>query len=474
MRLRASLSGLLILAATALLTGCGAQTTAAKPRITAKAVVVTATAAATATATATAAATAVLAPSPLTTHFGASTSGTSTVTLNGHPLTVPSGWHVEQWATASDARLEAWTPAGALLVSEPDNGKIVELTPNAQRPGATPRRSTVVSGLAEPQGMAFDRVGGHEWLYVAEDDEIDCYRWLGTGVGSRTVIVRNLPDTAPAGSDNHTLKNIVVGPGHRIYVDIGSGSNAGPVAQSNPPRASIVSYLPSGAGRRIVATGVRNGDGLSVDPDGAVWTAVNGRDQIAYPFDHAYADSGDAYASVVGAYVDNHPTDQVAKITAGRNLGWPYCDADPDVSPGSEFTTFRYTDLPFIDDEQTNPHGSQLNCAKLPRLQVGIPAHSAPLGFHFLEYSTLGAPWSGGAIVAVHGSWDRQPPRAPAVLWMPWNAKTRTLGAPRTIISGFQTASGQRWGRVVDAVPGPDGSLYVSDDQAGAIYRFTP
>jgi glucose/arabinose dehydrogenase len=57
---------------------------------------------------------------------------------------------------------------------------------------------------------------------------------------------------------------------------------------------------------------------------------------------------------------------------------------------------------------------------------------------------------------------------------MPWNAKTRTLGAPRTIISGFQTASGQRWGRVVDAVPGPDGSLYVSDDQAGAIYRFTP
>ncbi|MFZ0383071.1 MAG: hypothetical protein WAL38_34940, partial [Solirubrobacteraceae bacterium] len=125
-------------------------------------------------------------------------------------------------------------------------------------------------------------------------------------------------------------------------------------------------------------------------------------------------------------------------------------------------------------DAQTNPTGARLNCASLAPIERGLPAHSAPLGFHFLEGSRLPAPWTGGAVVAVHGSWDRQPPRAPAVLWLPWDASTHTLGAPIALISGFQLASGDRWGRPVDAVPGPDGALYVSDDTAGAIYRIVP
>ena len=76
----------------------------------------------------------------------------------------------------------------------------------------------------------------------------------------------------------------------------------------------------------------------------------------------------------------------------------------------------------FDPDAQTNPGGRQLDCAKLPRIERGLPAHSAPLGFNFLEGSSLRSPWNAGAVVAVHGSWDRHPPRAPAVLWMPWNA----------------------------------------------------
>ena len=57
---------------------------------------------------------------------------------------------------------------------------------------------------------------------------------------------------------------------------------------------------------------------------------------------------------------------------------------------------------------------------------------------------------------------------------MPWNAHTRTLGAPHVLLSGFQNPDGDRWGRLADAVPGPDGALYVSDDQAGAILRIVP
>jgi glucose/arabinose dehydrogenase len=388
-------------------------------------------------------------------------------------LKLPRGWTAEVWARVGDARLEAWTPQGDLLVSQPNAGSIVELAPRRNR-RAAPAQHTLVSGLSAPQGMAFAHVAGQEVLYVAEDDAIDRYVWRDGRLGARTRVVPNLPDTAPSGSDNHTLKNVVVGADHRIYVDIGSGSNASPPGRSSPPRASVVSYNANGADMRVVATGVRNGDGLSFAPDGTLWTAVNERDQISYPFHRSYGGGGDAYGQVIQAYVNNHPPDEIARLTPGRNLGWPYCDPDPDVAPGQPGTGFRYGNLPFTDDQQTNPHGAALDCAKLPPLNRGIPAHSAPLGFHFLEGSRVASPWSHGAVVAVHGSWDRQPPRAPAVLWLPWEPATGTLGSAVTLVGGFQDAAGNRWGRPVDAVPGPDGALYVSDDTAGAIYRIVP
>ncbi len=385
-----------------------------------------------------------------------------------HTLRLPPGWKVEVWASVPDARLEQWTPQGALLVSDPSDGKIVELTPHSNR-SAPPAQRVIVSGLNQPQGMAFDNVGGHVVLYVAETDEIDRYAWFGDHVGPRTVLIAHLP----SGSD-HTLKNIVVGPGHDLFFDIGSTANASPSPPSNPPYATVMEYASSGKRLRIWATGVRNGDGLSFAPDGSLWTAVNERDDIAYPFHHAYGGHSDAYGQVIQAYVNNHPPDEVAKLTAGRNLGWPYCNPDPDLRRGAGSTGFRYQDLGFDFDQQNNAGGRVLNCRRLAPLNVGIPAHSAPLGFHFLEGSGLPSRWRSGAVVAVHGSWDRQPPRAPAVLWMRWYPTRHTLGAAQNLITGFQYPNGSRWGRPVDAVPGPDGALYVSDDTAGAIYRVVP
>jgi glucose/arabinose dehydrogenase len=391
----------------------------------------------------------------------------------GLHVRLPRGWRAEVWARVPGARLEAWTPQGDLLVSQPSTGEVMELVPRRDR-SASPAQHVLVSGLSTPQGLAFAKLDGHEVLYVAEDDAIDQFAWNDGRVGAQRVIVSGLPDTAPAGSDNHMLKNVVVGPGGRLYVDIGSGSNASPPTQTDPPRAAVVSYSADGTGMQVVATGVRNGDGLSFAPDGTLWTAVNERDQISYPFHHAYRGVSDAYGQVIPAYVDNHPPDEVARLTPGRNLGWPYCDPDPDVSPGATGTSLRYAELPFTDDQQTNPGGTMLDCAKLTPLDRGLPAHSAPLGFHFLEGTDLPARWTQGAILAVHGSWDREPPRAPAVLWLPWNGKTETLGAPITLVGGFQDADGTRWGRPADAVAGPDGAVYVSDDQAGAIYRIVP
>jgi glucose/arabinose dehydrogenase len=130
--------------------------------------------------------------------------------------------------------------------------------------------------------------------------------------------------------------------------------------------------------------------------------------------------------------------------------------------------------VPLVADALTNPGGTKLDCASLAPVAVGLPAHSAPLGMAFLEDSKIPPPWSGGAVIAIHGSWDRHPPRAPAVLWLPWDAAKNTLTPAVTLIAGFENSNETYWGRPVDAVPGPDGALYVSDDSAGAIYRLVP
>jgi glucose/arabinose dehydrogenase len=219
-----------------------------------------------------------------------------------------------------------------------------------------------------------------------------------------------------------------------------------------------------------VERGVRNGEGLALAPDGKVWTAVNNRDNIPYPFDGTYHGYTDAFGRVIQAYVNNHPPDEVVPVVAGRNLGWPYCDPDQDENtPRGSLAS-----IPLVANALTNRGMVSMDCAKLPRINVGLPAHSAPLGMSFLEGTTVGPPWSGGAVVAAHGSWDRDPPLSPAVLWMAWNKATHTLEPAITLITGFQLPNGSRWGRPADVVAGPGGALYVSDDTAGAIYRLMP
>jgi glucose/arabinose dehydrogenase len=377
-----------------------------------------------------------------------------------HQLTVPSGWTVRVWARVNDARMEAWTPEGDLLVSTPNDGSITELTPDAS---GTATVTTLLSGLTYPQGMAFAQLN-HQWvLYVGESDQIDRYPWGPHGIsGARTVIAKNLPDLDSAGDDVHRPKDVTVAADGTVYFNVGSSSNANPDDRTmTPPRAVIMSVRPDGTGLQVVERGVRNGEGLAVAPNGAVWTAVNERDNIPYP---------SPGGQVIQSYVDNHPPDEVVPVTAGRDLGWPYCDPDQDRShPAGSLAN-----IPLVANSGTNPTGTALDCATLAPIEVGLPAHSAPLGLTFLEGSKIPAPWSGGAVVAVHGSWDRQPPRAPAVMWLPWDATKNTLAPAVALISGFENSDDSYWGRPVDAVPGPDGALYVSDDTAGAIYRLLP
>jgi glucose/arabinose dehydrogenase len=384
-------------------------------------------------------------------------------------LRMPLGWTARVWARVPDARMEAWTPGGDLLVSEPGLGKIDELVPDRS---GTARTRTLLRGLTEPQGMAFAKVSGRWVLYVAESDEIDRYPWGRHGIdGARAIVVANLPDTDPSGDDVHRPKDLVVTRNGTIYFGVGSSSNANPDDLTmNPPRAVIMSVRPDGTHLTVVERGVRNGEGLALAPDGVVWTAVNNRDNIPYPFHRRYGGHRDAFGLVMQSYVNNHPPDEVVPVVAGRNLGWPYCNPDQDENhPAGSLAG-----IPFVADALTNPGGRHLNCATLPRLTIGLPAHTAPLGMSFLEGSGIPRPWSGGAVIAAHGSWNRVPPRSPAVLWLAWNSRQRTLEPAITLVTGFQLAGGSRWGRPVDVVPGPGPALYVSDDTAGAIYRLVP
>jgi len=386
-----------------------------------------------------------------------------------HTLTVPEGWTARVWARVPGARMEAWTPEGDLLVSVPGDGKVVELRPDT---AGTATVTTLLTGLTGPQRMAFARLDGRWVLYVAESDQIDRYPWGSGGIsGARTVIAARLPDLDPSGDDVHSAKDVAVAAGGTVYFNVGSSSNANPDDRTmSPQRAVIMAVSPGGTGLRVVERGVRNGEGLAVAPDGTVWTAVNERDNIPYPFHGPYGSDGDAFGQVIQAYVNNHPPDEVVPVTAGRDLGWPYCNPDQDRNhPAGSLAS-----VPLVPDAVTNPGGTKLDCSALAPIEVGLPAHTAPLGMTFLEGSRIQAPWSGGAVIAGHGSWDRQPPRAPAVLWLAWNAAKGTLEPAVTLVGGFENPDGSYWGRPVDAVPGPDGALYVSDDTAGAIYRLAP
>jgi glucose/arabinose dehydrogenase len=384
-------------------------------------------------------------------------------------LTVPAGWTARVWSRVPDARMEAWTPEGDLLVSTPNDGSIRELRPDAV---GTATMTTLLSGLTFPQGLAFAKLGGRWVLYVAESDQIDRYPWGPAGIsGTRTVIASGLPDQDPSGDDVHRAKDVTVAADGTVYFNVGSSSNANPDDRTmTPQRAVIMAVRPDGTDLRVAERGVRNGEGLAVAPDGSVWTAVNERDNIPYPAHGPYATYSDAFGHVIQAYVNNHPPDEVVPVTAGRDLGWPYCDPDQDDSnPAGSLA-----DVPLVPNAATNPGGTELNCKALTPVEVGLPAHTAPLGITFLSGSKIPAPWSAGAVVAGHGSWDRQPQQVPAVLWLAWNAAKATLMPAVTLVGGFQNADGSYWGRPVDAVPGPDGALYVSDDDAGAVYRLVP
>ncbi|WP_433084202.1 PQQ-dependent sugar dehydrogenase [Dactylosporangium sp. CA-052675] len=370
-------------------------------------------------------------------------------------LQLPAGWKASVYARVDKARFMALTPSGDLLVSQPGAGKV-----QLVRAGAV---SEFATGLRQPHDMVFAPVNGQTYLFIAESNRVVRYPYTNGDTKARNgeVVADGLPDTSTPelrGTYAHVLKNIAVH-GQTLYVSIASTCNACVSdTESDPERAAIYTYAAGGtnASRHLLAHGIRNAEGLAFRPGSdELWIVVNNRDNTLVPDDRDVDGDGKSdKGQRMPQFVDNYPPEEMIKVRDGGFYGWPFCNPNSDNG---------LRNMGFLRDYELNRDGSKADCAKADPIDLGLPAHSAPLGLTF---------YNGGAIVPLHGSWNRTKPAGYKVLFIPWTANGP--GDPVDLATGFVGADGKWWGRPVDAAVDTDGTLLISDDGSGTILRLTP
>jgi glucose/arabinose dehydrogenase len=381
-------------------------------------------------------------------------------------LTLPAGWSATVYARITKARFMSPTPDGHLLVSQPSTGRVWLVRRGGDGTGQV---SEFVGGLDRPHDIVFADVGGRTWIFIAEAHRVVRYPYAAGERRARSgeVVVDGLPtERSPelGGQYAHVLKNIAVRDGV-LYLSIASTCNACVSdTVSDPQRATIYVYDAGGhnADRRLFARGLRNAEGLAFVPGTAdLWVVVNNRDNIVVPDDRDVDGDGvsDKGRKLI-QYVDDHPPEEFIHVREGGFYGWPFCN--PNIDAGLR-------DMPYDRDLELNPDGGAADCAAATRVDVGIQAHSAPLGLTFTQGTA--AP-DLGAVIALHGSWNRSEPTGYKVIHFPW---ANGPGEQRDLATGWlDPETGQVWGRPVDVAVDADGTLLVSDDFANAVIRLSP
>lgn len=347
-------------------------------------------------------------------------------------LKLPPGFNIRVFASVPRARMMAFTPGGTLLVSETAEGKVVAL-PDPQPTGRAQRIVTVLSGLNLPHGLAFHQGK----LYIAESDAVSRYDWneaaLHVANGQK---IADLP-----GAGEHFTRTILFANG-KLYVSIGSDCNI--CIEQDPKRATVLEMNPDGSAAHIFARGLRNAVGLALNPKtGTVWVTDNGRDYLG----------------------DNLPPDEIDDLGRGGDFGWPYCYGNRVPDPAHE-----------AEGEKRCP-------STIPPV-VELQAHSAPLGLAFYEGSSFPLDYRNNLFVAYHGSWNRSIPTGYKVVRIPLDevfgrvmggTKSEPQDKVKDFITGWMPDHERAavMGRPVDVIFGRDGAMYVSDDDAGVVYRVT-
>jgi len=340
-------------------------------------------------------------------------------------LNLPPGFGVSTFAQGlRDPRMMALGPDGQLYVAERGAGRIVRL-PDRDGDGVADGVEVVAEGLDAPSSIAFYQDGS---LYAGETkrvlrlsapDEADEY--IRGVFQERETIVDGLP------SGGHATRTVLFSPdGSALFVSIGSSCNV--CVEEDARRAAIMRYNPDGSGGQVYAQGLRNAVGITFRPGtGELWATNNGRDWLG----------------------DDQPPETVYHLHEGDNAGWPYCHSGRIVDPD---------------------YGGPNSCDGVVAPAVEMQAHSAPLGLTFYTGAQFPEEYRGDLFVAFHGSWNRAVPTGYKVVRIP--IQDGQAGQAQDFATGWLRANGSQWGRPVDVLTGADGSLFVSDDSGGSIYRI--
>jgi len=311
-------------------------------------------------------------------------------------------------------------PDGWIYVAERGANRIVRL-PDRDGDGLAEGIEVVAGGLDQPSSLAFYRDGS---LYVGETTRV--LRLSDPDARgafqSVTVVVDGLPPRV-----GHSTRTVLFSPGGQwLFVSVGSSCNV--CLEQDPRRATIVRYTPDGGDETIFAEGLRNAVGITFRPGtGELWATNNGRDWLG----------------------DDQPPETVYLVREGDDAGWPRCHAARIVDPD---------------------FGGPGACDGVAAPAVEMQAHSAPLGLTFYTGQQFPEAYRGDLFVAFHGSWNRSQPTGYKVVRIPMVGGSP--GPVSDFAAGWLRGDGSNWGRPVDVLMGTDGSLYVSDDGRGNVYRI--
>ena len=335
-------------------------------------------------------------------------------------LKLPPGFTVEVIARVPNARAMTLGAAGTLFVGTATAGKVYALT--LPPPGATGEAviNVIASGLREPAGVAFRDSA----LYVSAVSRIlrfdDIERRLADP--PQPVVVS---DRFPT-DGHHGRKFIAFGPDGKLYVPVGVPCN---ICEPDPDRYGIVMRMNSdGTGLEVFARGLRNSVGFDWDPrTRELWFTDNGRDQLG----------------------DDLPPDTLNHAPrAGLRFGYPYCHGG--TLPDPEF-------------------GAKRPCSAFRPPAQNLGPHVAALGMRFYTGTQFPAAYRNRIFIAEHGSWNRSRKIGYRVTMVTLDGGKSVRYEP--FAEGW--LQGERaWGRPADVLVAADGSLLVSDDDAGAIYRI--
>ncbi|KIF58832.1 PQQ-dependent sugar dehydrogenase [Pseudomonas fluorescens] len=305
----------------------------------------------------------------------------------------------------------------------------ITLLRDADHDGVAETRTVFLQNLNSPFGMTL--VGND--LYVADTDRLLRFNYEpgATEIKSQPIKVVDLPGGT---LNHHWTKNVIASKdGSKLYVTVGSNSNVGENGlDQEEGRAAIWEVDRATGNHRIFASGIRNPNGLAWEPQsGALWTAVNERDEIG----------------------SDLVPDYITSVKDGGFYGWPFSYYGQHV------------------DVRVEPQRPDM-VAKAIAPDYAVGPHTASLGLTFAEGNRLPAQFKEGAFIGQHGSWNRKPHSGYKVIFVPF-AAGKPSGTPVDVLTGFLDKDENALGRPVGVVIDQQGGLLVADDVGNKVWRVS-